>query len=46
MGGIALGKAVDSSGLLDIMGEVVRNMIDGLSLRRVVMVMSLVVLVR
>ena len=46
MGGIALGKAVDSSGLLAIMDDIVRQLIDGLSLYRVVLVLSLVVLVR
>lgn len=46
MGGIALGKAVDSSGLLVIMDGLVRQLIDGLSLYHVVLVLSLVVLVR
>jgi phosphate transporter len=45
MGGIALGKAVDSSGMLVIMDEFVRHLIDGLSLYRVVLVLSIVVLV-
>jgi phosphate transporter len=45
MGGIALGKAVDSSGLLDMLDEVVRDMISGLSLFGVVAVLSVVVLV-
>jgi len=45
MGGIALGKAVDSSGLLSIAGEIVRGMIDHLSLYRVVLVLSIVVLI-
>ncbi|KAF8506140.1 SPX-domain-containing protein [Hysterangium stoloniferum] len=45
MGGIALGKAVDSSGLLSIADNLVRGMIDGLSLYRVVLVLSVVVLI-
>ena len=46
MGGIALGKAVDSSGLLGVMDEVVRHLIQGLSMYSVVLVLSVVVLVR
>lgn len=45
MGGIALGKAVDSSGLLVVLDEFVRGLIDGLSLFGVVVVLSVVVLV-
>ncbi|KIJ51071.1 hypothetical protein M422DRAFT_204101 [Sphaerobolus stellatus SS14] len=45
MGGIALGKAVDSSGLLGVMDQIVHNMIEGLSLFGVVAVLSVVVLV-
>jgi di/tricarboxylate transporter len=46
MGGIALGKAVDSSGLLVIADELVRELIQGLSLYSVVLVLSVVVMVR
>lgn len=46
MGGIALGKAVDSSGLLDVMDQVIRGLIQGLSMYSVVLVLSVVVLVR
>ena len=45
MGGIALGKGVTSSGLLDVMDDGIREMISGLSLYTVVMVLSLIVLV-
>lgn len=45
MGGIALGKGVTSSGLLDVMDDGIRDMISGLSLYTVVMVISLIVLV-
>lgn len=45
MGGIALGKAVTNSGLLDVMDEGIRNIIDGLSLYSVVLVLSFIVLV-
>lgn len=45
MGGIALGKGVTSSGLLTVMDELIRNLIDGLSLYTVVLVLSVVVLV-
>jgi len=46
MGGIALGKAVDSSGLLNVMDDLIRDMINGLTLAGVVAVLSVVVLVR
>jgi phosphate transporter len=46
MGGIALGKGVISSGLLDVMDESIRDLIEGLSLYTVVLVLSAVVLVR
>ncbi|KAI0064930.1 SPX-domain-containing protein [Artomyces pyxidatus] len=45
MGGIALGKGVTSSGLLDKMGFVVRDLVEGLSPYAVVLVLSGVVLV-
>ncbi|KAJ3993371.1 SPX domain-containing protein [Lentinula boryana] len=45
MGGIALGKGVTSSGLLDIMGELVRDLVDGYSLYNVVLILSPIVLV-
>ncbi len=46
MGGIALGKGVTSSGLLELFDEGIRHAIEGLSLPVVVMVLSAVVLVR
>lgn len=45
MGGIALGKAVMSSGLLDVMDEYIRDVIEDLSLYTIVLVLSVVVLV-
>ena len=45
MGGIALGKAVASSGLLDVLGEHINNLVSGLPLISVVVVLSCVVLV-
>jgi phosphate transporter len=45
MGGIALGKGVTSSGLLDVMDEVIRGMVQGLSTYTVVLVLSVIVLV-
>ena len=45
MGGIALGKGVTSSGLLEILDDVIRDIIDGKSLYTVVMVLSVIVLV-
>jgi phosphate transporter len=45
MGGIALGKAVTSSGLLDVLDEGIRHLVNGLSLYTVVLVLSAVVLV-
>lgn len=44
MGGIALGKGVMSSGLLNVMDELIRDLIEGLSLYTVVLVLSAVVL--
>ncbi|KLO17367.1 SPX-domain-containing protein [Schizopora paradoxa] len=46
MGGIALGKGVTSSGLLELFDEGIRRAVDGLSLPIVVMMLSAVVLVR
>lgn len=45
MGGIALGKAVTSSGLLGVLDESVRKLVTGYSLYTVVLVLSAVVLV-
>ncbi|KDQ58975.1 hypothetical protein JAAARDRAFT_68566 [Jaapia argillacea MUCL 33604] len=45
MGGIALGKGVTSSGLLEQMDEVIRKLVEGLSLYSVVLVLSGIVLV-
>jgi phosphate transporter len=45
MGGIALGRGVTSSGLLESMDRVIRGLVDGLSLYAVVLVLSAVVLV-
>jgi phosphate transporter len=45
MGGIALGKAVDSSGLLEVMDHHIRLMVSGLSLYTVSLVLCAIVLV-
>lgn len=45
MGGIALGKGVMSSGLLDILDSLIREKLDGFSLYTVVLILSFVVLV-
>jgi phosphate transporter len=45
MGGSALGKAVGASGLLSAMDNLIRDMVDGLSLTTVVFVLSAIVLV-
>lgn len=45
MGGIALGKSVVSSGLLEVWDELIRDMVDGFSLYTVVLILSPVVLV-
>ena len=45
MGGIALGKGVSSSGLLDILGDGIEEVVTGLSLNSVVLVLTLIVLV-
>jgi phosphate transporter len=46
MGGIALGKGVTNSGLLETMDAVIRRLLDGFSLYAVVLILSPVVLVR
>lgn len=45
MGGIALGKGVTSSGLLEVMGDVIGEVVDGLSPYAVVLTLSCIVLV-
>jgi len=45
MGGIALGKGVSSSGLLNILGDNIRDFVKDLSLNSVVLVLTLIVLV-
>ncbi|KAG8690610.1 low-affinity phosphate transporter [Ceratobasidium sp. 423] len=45
MGGIALGKAVVSSGLLATMDDGVRHLVEGLALYEIVLVLSIVVLI-
>lgn len=45
MGGIALGKGVTTSGLLDVMDEFIRGIITDMSLYSVVLVLSGIVLV-
>lgn len=45
MGGIALGKAVVSSTLLDTMGVGIRRLVEGLDTYEVVLALSAVVLV-
>ncbi|TDL25556.1 SPX-domain-containing protein [Rickenella mellea] len=45
MGGIALGKGVTSSGLLEVMDEGIRHLIRGRSLNTVVLVLSVIVLI-
>lgn len=45
MGGIALGKGVVSSGLLEIMDIVIRDLVSGYSLYIVVLILSPIVLV-
>lgn len=44
MGGIALGKAVVTSGLLDTMDGGIRRMVEGLPLYEVVLALSAVVM--
>ena len=45
MGGIALGKGVTTSGLLEVMDEIVRALITDMSLYTVVLALSGIVLV-
>ncbi|KAF9072552.1 SPX domain-containing protein [Rhodocollybia butyracea] len=45
MGGIALGKGVTSSGLLDILGDLIRKLVEGFSLYAIVLILSPIVLV-
>ncbi|KAH7341753.1 Sodium/sulfate symporter [Rhizoctonia solani] len=45
MGGIALGKAVVSSGLLATVDDGVRHLVEGLALYEIVLVLSIVVLI-
>ncbi|KAF9477734.1 Sodium/sulfate symporter [Pholiota conissans] len=45
MGGIALGKGVDSSGLLDVLDDIIRHLVDGYSLYTVVLILSPIVLI-
>ncbi|KAG7090181.1 hypothetical protein E1B28_011788 [Marasmius oreades] len=45
MGGIALGKGVTSSGLLDVLGGLIRDMVDGFELYTVVLILSPIVLI-
>lgn len=46
MGGIALGKGVMSSGLLEILDKIIRDLVQGYSLYSVVLILSPIVLVR
>lgn len=45
MGGIALGKGVVSSGLLNVMDLIIRDLVNGFSLYSVILILSPVVLV-
>jgi len=45
MGGIALGKGVSSSGLLEILYGVIRQVVEGYRLYTVVLILSPIVLV-
>ncbi|KAJ7503249.1 SPX domain-containing protein [Mycena galericulata] len=45
MGGIALGKGVDSSGLLEVLDGLIRQLLDGVELYSVVLILSPIVLV-
>lgn len=45
MGGIALGKGVMSSGLLDVLDGAIRDLVDSFTLYSVVMILSPIVLV-
>ena len=46
MGGIALGNGVTNSGLLEVLGDEIRDMISGMDLYPVVLLLSVIVLVR
>jgi hypothetical protein len=46
MGGIALGKGVTQSGLLEVLDGIIRDLLDGVSPYNVVLILSPVVLVR
>lgn len=46
MGGIALGNGVTNSGLLEVLGEGIRELISGMDLYPVVLLLSVIVLVR
>ncbi|KAF9262496.1 Sodium/sulfate symporter [Marasmius fiardii PR-910] len=45
MGGIALGKGVTSSGLLKVLGDLIRDAVDGYELYTVVLILSPIVLI-
>ena len=45
MGGIALGNGVTNSGLLEVLGEGIRELISGMDLYPVVLLLSVIVLV-
>ncbi|KAJ7183678.1 SPX domain-containing protein [Mycena filopes] len=45
MGGIALGKGVQSSGLLEVLDSLIRDLLEGVTLYNVVLILSPVVLV-
>ncbi len=45
MGGMALGKGVDRSGLLEVLGTLIRDLVGGSQLYHVVLILSPIVLV-
>lgn len=45
MGGIALGKGVMSSGLLEILDVIIRDLVEGFQLYTVVLILSPIILV-
>ena len=45
MGGIALGNGVTNSGLLEVLGDGIRELISGMDLYPVVLLLSCIVLV-
>lgn len=45
MGGIALGKGVMSSGLLEILDVIIRDLVEGFHLYTVVLILSPIILV-